>query len=240
MGFDFSDEVRNIHRKGAVDDDDIRIKNIQEVVHADGNILDKLLGHGGGIRIPGRMSRDKGIDVCGGDFFELRVIVQDRALGGILFEAPLVAARTVPAVRFDDRMAEFACVSIKAGIQFVVDYDTYSDAGMDADADHVRHVIAERFFAEDGKIRLIFQRDGNMEKGLEFFRKREVLIIVIGRKGDLIFMDDAVNAKTDADNAEQSGGQAADRLRDQPDDAVDDTVARMVVFILLQAAIIAF
>ncbi len=53
-------------------------------------------------------------------------------------------------------------------------------------------------------------------------------------------MDDAVNAKTDADNAEQSGGQAADRLRDQPDDAVDDTVARMVVFILLQAAIIAF
>ena len=142
-GCDFGDDVGQVHGKRTVDDNHLRIKYVQQVIDADGHIFDKLIQH-----------------------FECIEILIDTfcTFRDILFQTAFISARTGTTICDNDRMTEFTGISVKAGIQFVFNDDTDTDTGMDTDTDHIGKVMAEDFFADDGKVGLIFKKNGYMKQ----------------------------------------------------------------------------
>ena len=134
-------------------------------------------------------------------------------------------------------MPELAGASVGAGVEGVVYDDADADAGMDADADEIRHMIVKGVFSQDGEIRLIVQEDGDMELLLQLLPEGKIRVGGIGREEDLVFPDHAVDAQADSHDAAGRRLQRGGHLPDNGTEKGDDGAAVSRIRVLLQAAV---
>ncbi|MPN03423.1 hypothetical protein SDC9_150653 [bioreactor metagenome] len=72
----------------------------------------------------------------------------DGLMGSVLFQAAFISARTLPAIRVEDAVADFTRFSGFAGPQFPIFDDARADARVDAQADDTVRTGSESIFTE--------------------------------------------------------------------------------------------
>ena len=110
-------------------------------------------------------------------------------MGCVLFEATVIAARTLSAIGVEDAVANFTGYTFFPGPQFPILDNSGSDARMDAQADDAVRNGSKSIFTERRQIRFIFQMhvEGIHILQLDF---QIALQRIVGRENNLFLIDE--------------------------------------------------
>ena len=162
---DFIQKSRDIVCERAVNDDDIRVEGVQDGVEADADVVGEVLHDFSGIGVAVLVILDEALDRDSVQALGRSEIFQDSGFRDVLLEAAPVAAGAGTAVGEENRVAEFAGITVLAGIEFAVDQNSHADAFVDVQKDHIFKVLRTGSFTDDGEIGFVF----NDNRNLKFF-----------------------------------------------------------------------
>ena len=179
---DFVQKSRDIVCERAVNDDDIRVEGVQDGVEADADVVGEVLHDFSGIGVAVLVILDEALDRDSVQALGRGEIFQDSGFRDVLLEAAPVAAGAGTAVGEENRVAEFAGITVLAGVEFTIDENSHSDALVDVQEDHVFKVLCTGGFTDHREVCLVFYNDRNLKFFFEEVFQVGMLQIVIWGK----------------------------------------------------------